>query len=128
MAFSSHPDVFGNSGVFLQFIHSRLCGIERQCDVTLDTAVVDHDEAFEVFDTVAQFPYVMHQALDTMEPSLLVTYLFKLARTTNQALYRLRIKGAPPHLANSRWTLFWAAKQTLANGLAVLGLEAVSRM
>ncbi|CAO3599890.1 unnamed protein product [Absidia cylindrospora] len=143
---SSPPDVFGNSGVFLQYVHSRLCGIERQLfkrglllsgnnTYVLPTKstlgmgkLLYQQEAFDVVDVVTEFPRMMQQSQLTKDPSTLVTYLFKLARTANQSLYRLRIKDTQKELALARWTLFWAAKQTLANGLTALGIDPVYRI
>ncbi|ORZ24538.1 hypothetical protein BCR42DRAFT_446471 [Absidia repens] len=150
---SSPPDVFGNSGVFLQYVHSRLCGIERQLfkrgllllstnndddnnnNYVLPTnsalgmgKLLYQQEAFDVVDVVTEFPRMMQQSQLTKDPSTLVTYLFKLARTANQSLYRLRIKDTQKELALARWTLFWAAKQTLANGLTALGIDPVYRI
>jgi arginyl-tRNA synthetase len=147
MTFSSStpPDVFGNSGVFLQYVHSRLCGIEQQLvkrglvapsetsnRPTMKTCgmgkLLHQQEAFDLAEWMTQFSRIMHQARTTMDPSSLVSYLFKLARMTNQSLYGLRIKDVQEDLALARWTLFWAARQTLANGLVALGIEPVYRM
>ncbi|CAO3596381.1 unnamed protein product [Absidia cylindrospora] len=148
MSSSSPPDVFGNSGVFLQYVHSRLCGIEQQLvkrglvsyqgDINQMNApttkthgmgkLLHQQEAFDLVEWMTQFPRIMHQALITMDPSTLVTYLFKLARMANQSLYGMRIKDVQEDLALARWTLFWAARQTLANGLVALGIEPVYRM
>ncbi|KAI8336967.1 hypothetical protein BC941DRAFT_426250 [Chlamydoabsidia padenii] len=144
---STPPDVFGNSGVFLQYVHARLCGIERQLvkrgllstdddnqilPVTTTTqgmgTLLYQQEAFNVVELMTLFPYAVQQAHITMDPSTLVTYLFKLARMANQSLYCLRIKDVQKDLALARWTLFWAVKQTLANGLSTLGITPVSRM
>ncbi|KAI8099703.1 uncharacterized protein BX664DRAFT_321901 [Halteromyces radiatus] len=143
----SHPEVFGNSGVFLQYVHSRLCGIERQLlqrglimeadnDIMLAPTqttlgmgkLLYQQQAFDVVDILTFFPHIIRQAQLSMDPSTLVTYLFKMARVANQALYCLRIKDVQKDLALARWTLFWAVKQTLANGLMVLGIQPVSRM
>ncbi|ORZ08411.1 hypothetical protein BCR42DRAFT_495512 [Absidia repens] len=146
---SSPPDVFGNSGVFLQYVHSRLCGIEQQLvkrelvsysgggtnqidPPTTDThgmgKLLYQQEAFDLIEWMTQFPRIIQQALVTTDPSTLVSYLFKLARMANQSLYGLRIKDVQEDLALARWTLFWAARQTLANGLVALGIEPVYRM
>ncbi|KAI8641404.1 arginyl-tRNA synthetase [Parasitella parasitica] len=122
----------GNTGVFLQYTHARLCSIERNSDVSFDlqtdVSLLKEKEAFELVLTISQLPDVTESACRTMDPCILVQYLFKLAHAASQANNILRVKGADTATAEARLLLFWAAKTTLANGLELLGIDPLSRM
>ncbi|CAO3632818.1 unnamed protein product [Cunninghamella blakesleeana] len=155
----SESDIYGNSGVFLQYVHARISGIQRQIKGRLsipsdaDGADMDNNEnkkilgnlhslllnsdgklslyqpeAFDIIDLLGQFPQIITQSKSNLDPSLLVHYLFKLARLTNQTLYNMRIKDVSLELAQIRWLLFWAVKRSLGNGLIMLGIEPLEWM
>ncbi|KAF1798120.1 arginyl-tRNA synthetase [Mucor lusitanicus] len=122
----------GYTGVYLQYTHARLCGIERNAgipfDMKADLSLLNEKEAFELALTISQLPDITHNACQAMDPCILVQYLFKLAHVTSQANNVLRVKGADTKTAEARLLLFWAAKTTLANGLHLLGIDPLSRM
>lgn len=125
----------GYTGVYLQFTHARLCGIERNAgaavaaplDINTDL-LVDSDAAVDLALTISQYPDIVHQAWAAMEPSTLVQYLFRLAHSVSQATTSLRVKDVDPPLAEARMLLFWSAKITLANGLKMLGMTPLERI
>ncbi|ORX52803.1 hypothetical protein DM01DRAFT_1383960 [Hesseltinella vesiculosa] len=171
--------VHGNSGVFLLYVHARICGIQRyltesellfanhtsmhtrSLDQPVTNADADHtktngdppdgllmfgcsacledtlgqvsmlatsSETFEMVELLALFPTVLQQCMAALEPHPLVSYLFKLARLTNQALYNQRIKGVPVSLALPRWLLFCSVKLVLERAFDLLGIEPVGWM
>jgi arginyl-tRNA synthetase len=93
-----------------------------------DTSLLKEKEAFELALTISQLPDITQSACQTMDPCILVQYLFKLAHVTSQANNILRVKGADTKTAEARLLLFWAAKTTLANGLNLLGIDPLNRM
>ncbi|KAI8599259.1 hypothetical protein EDD21DRAFT_380334 [Dissophora ornata] len=123
----------GNSGVFLQYVHSRLCGIERKSKTKLnpeaDLSLVHHyPEALNLCIVLAEWHDVLYTLRDSLDPYVLVPYLFHLAGEIGQANHALRVKGMDPSVAEARWLLFWAAKRVLEEGLTLLGLELAERM
>ena len=61
-------------------------------------------------------------------PSAVANYLLDLARQFSRANEVLRVKDAPPELKPHRFALFVACRQTLANGLRLLGIRPIDRM
>ncbi|KAI9320066.1 arginyl-tRNA synthetase [Dichotomocladium elegans] len=122
----------GHTGVFLQYTHARICGIERRTNVSItpecDFSLLKEKEALELAILISQFPDITQLAWKQLEPCTLVQYLFKLARSTSQVNTKLRIKGADPKLAEARMLLLWAARTTLANGLQLVGIKPLERM
>ncbi|KAI9294838.1 putative arginyl-tRNA synthetase [Neoconidiobolus thromboides FSU 785] len=123
----------GDTGVYLLYSYAKICGIERKAQIPL-TKEINFDLliepiAFELAYLLAQFPNVIAQAQINFEPCTIAQYLLQLSRVSIQANEQLRVKGLNDiELSKARWLLFWATKQTLENGLAVLGLKTVDKM
>ncbi|KAF8962676.1 Arginyl-tRNA synthetase [Entomortierella lignicola] len=123
----------GNSGVFLQYVQSRLCGIERKSKAKLNlnadlSLVQAYPEALNLCLVIAEWHDTLSSLQGSMDPYILVSHLFRLAAEIGQANRVLRVKDMESSVADSRWLLFWAAKQVLEHGLELLGLEFVDRM
>ncbi|CEP07584.1 hypothetical protein [Parasitella parasitica] len=122
----------GYTGVYLQYTHARLCSIERNSGISpslqADLSLLKENEAFELALTISQLPEITKSVCRTMDPCVLVQYLFRLAHVASQANSSLRVKDADAATAQARVLLFWAAKTTLANGLRLLGIDPLSRM
>ncbi|KAG2227886.1 hypothetical protein INT45_002124 [Circinella minor] len=122
----------GYTGVYLQYTHARMCAIERKTNTQITTdcdfSLLKEKEAFELALAVSQFPDVVKSSYQSMEPCVVVQYLFKLAHTMGQANSTLRIKDVDPSLAEARMLLLWAARTTLANGLKLIGISPLERI
>ncbi|KAG0314000.1 Arginyl-tRNA synthetase [Dissophora globulifera] len=126
----------GNTGVYLQYAHARLCGIESKAGTKLnpdaDTDLLTEPEAFELANMISMYPDVTLQTLETLEPSTIVNYLFALSHAISSANQVLQVKSVAdqgqPELAEARLLLLWAARVTLGNGMRILGLEPQERM
>ena len=106
--------------------------IERKTNTQITTdcdfSLLKEKEAFELALAVSQFPDIVKSSYQSMEPCVVVQYLFKLAHVMSQANSALRIKDADPSLAEARMLLFWAARTTLANGLKLIGISPLERI
>ncbi|KAF9157817.1 Arginyl-tRNA synthetase [Actinomortierella ambigua] len=123
----------GNTGVFLQYVYARLCGIERKANIPLDfnadvRLLQQHPEGVNLALAMAEWPEMLTKVEQAQDPYLLCSYLFALASEVGQANRVLRVKGMDPALAKARWLLFWAAKYRLGQGLRLCGLDLVERM
>ncbi|GJJ73454.1 arginyl-tRNA synthetase [Entomortierella parvispora] len=127
----------GNSGVFLQYVQSRLCGIERNSQVQFnpeaDLSLLQKiPEAYALAKVLSEWEDLVSSSSSTvsttLDPSPLVLYLFNLAAEVGQANRTMRVKGMKQEVAEARWLLFWCAKKVLEEGLWLLGLESVGMM
>ncbi|KAF9977208.1 Arginyl-tRNA synthetase [Actinomortierella ambigua] len=125
-------DATGNTGIYLQYAHARLCSIEARSGQAVnpkaDTSLLTEPEAFDLANWISQYPEVTRQALDTLEPSLMVQYLFGLGHAISAANKVLLVKDQPTELAQARLLLLWSARVTLGNGLELLGLVPMEKM
>ncbi|KAF9961114.1 Arginyl-tRNA synthetase [Mortierella alpina] len=126
----------GNTGIYLQYAHARLCGIEDKFGTRLNTNantdLLTEPEAFELANLISMYPEITRSTLQTFEPSMIVNYLFGLSHAISSANQVLQVKTAAEmgrqDLAEARMLLLWAARVTLGNGMRVLGLEPLERM
>ncbi|KAG0367194.1 arginyl-tRNA synthetase [Gamsiella multidivaricata] len=126
----------GNTGIYLQYAHARLCGIESKSGTPLNpdanTDLLIEPEAFDLANAISMYPDITLQTLQTFEPSMIVNYLFNLSHAISSANQVLQVKSAVEagqhDLAEARMLLLWAARVTLGNGMRILGLEPLERM
>ncbi|KAK6184621.1 hypothetical protein SNE40_007058 [Patella caerulea] len=121
-----------DSGLFLQYCHARLYSLEKEVDVrikeTIDISYLSEDSAKILVQHLARYPDVVNESFDVFEPYVIVQYLFKLGHLANSAYKHLPVKNQPAVLAETRLVLFNSARQTLANGMRVLGIEPLNQM
>ncbi|MEK7202712.1 MAG: arginine--tRNA ligase [Patescibacteria group bacterium] len=77
---------------------------------------------------LAKYPEVVETAGKNYDPSELAKYLFELAQEFNDYYHATPVLKAKTEIRQSRLTLIAAIKQTLKNGLGLLGIEPVEEM
>ena len=123
-----------NPVFYVQMAHARLSGIFRVADrapesaspAGVDLAVLREPEEQEILKELAAFPAIVARAAETREPHRITGFLDGLARLAHAWYHKYRVLGEPQEAA--RLVLARAARQVLANGLAILGIHAPERM
>ncbi|KAH0596459.1 hypothetical protein MHUMG1_05576 [Metarhizium humberi] len=124
----------GDTGPYLQYAHARLCSIKRRANLTdedLDSAnlsLLKEDHAVNIVRMLSQWPDVLQNTLKTLEPTTVLTYLFKMTHVISSSYDHLQVVGSERELMKSRMALYDAARTTLANGMRILGLTPLERM
>jgi len=123
----------GDTGPYLQYAHSRLCSIQRKSGISVeelinaDFSLLMEDHATNLIRCLAQYPDVLQNTLKTLEPTTVVTYLFKMTHLLSSSYDVLRVVGEEPKLSVARMALYESARQVLNNGMRLLGLTPVER-
>lgn len=139
-------DSRGDTGVYLQYAHARLCGIERNSPIELPKLQDDglipaihhlkEDSAFDLAFALSEYPDVIDQAMAQSDPQIMVGYLMSIGHYIGVATRELRVKGltdradqdqATPEGVERGW-LLWSARQVLSSGMKMLGLQPLERM
>lgn len=131
----------GDTGVYLEYAHARACSILAKAgEVDLTSIprpqrVTPTEEA--LLRQIEEFPSVLKRTSAELTPTLLARYAFDLA-TAFTAFYenpdpepgqRVPFISIPdPDLRAYRLGLVAAFKQTLANALAILGMQPIERI
>lgn len=123
----------GDTGPYLQYAHARLCSIVRKAGIPeselkdVDTSLLMEPHAIQLLRSMAQYPDVMIQTMKTLEPTTILTYLFKLTHALSSSYDHLRIVGREPELMKARLALYMCARTIINNGMRLLGLSPVER-
>ncbi|MDV8000565.1 arginine--tRNA ligase [Rhodococcus sp. IEGM 1408] len=127
-----------NPVFYVQYAHARLCSLARNAaDLGVTTEAADlallvEDREGALIRTIGEFPRVVASAADLREPHRVARYLEELAGTYHRFYDTCRVlpmgdeEAGPLHAA--RLALSTATRQTLANGLRLIGVTAPERM
>ena len=123
----------GDTGPYLQYSHARLCSIFSKAEIPIseiesaNLSLLVEPHAVNVVRIVAQFPDTVQNTLKTLEPTTILTYLFRLTHAVNSSYDVLQVVGSERELMKARLALYDAARTTLNNGMRLLGLRPVDR-
>jgi arginyl-tRNA synthetase len=125
----------------IQYAHARLCSIARKAaeaglalgddPKSISLERVDAPEEIELAKLVERFPDTVLHAAQAREPQELARYLLELANAFNAYISdgkRHRVVSDDRALSLARLALVTAVRTALANGLALLGVDAPERM
>ncbi|KAM5458209.1 putative arginine--tRNA ligase [Microsporum audouinii] len=124
----------GDTGPYLQYAHARLCSIVRKVNIDLkditvaDFSLLKETHAISILRLMTQYPEVTNNALKTLEPTTILTYLFRLAHQVSSGYDVIKVIGAESHeVTVARLALYEGARQVLENGMRLLGFTPVER-
>ena len=123
----------GDTGPYLQYAHARLCSISRKAGLTsenlesADLSLLTESHAIDLIRVLTSWPDMVQQTMKTLEPTTVLTYLFKMTHMLSSSYDVLQVVGSKPELMKARMALYEAARQVLNNGMKLLGLDPVER-
>ncbi|KAK7952836.1 arginyl-tRNA synthetase [Apiospora aurea] len=113
-------DTLGISSVMVQDMTGKR---SRGADLTLLT----EKHAINLVRVLAQWPDVVANTLKTLEPTTILTYLFKMTHALSSSYDVLRVVGSEHEVMRARMALYDSARVVLNNGMRLLGLSPVER-
>lgn len=123
-------DFQGQTGPFVQYTHARIASILRQGGaIELKNGYTPHPKEVQVLGTLGRFSSMIQMAADKMDPSVLASYVFELAKDFNQFYHECPVLKENDEAARMfRLALCASVGSVLKNGLYLLGIEAPERM
>lgn len=116
-----------NPVFYLQYAHARIASLlqfaERPVSDDADLELLSSEEERAVIKTISEFPKILIQASEWLEPYRLADYLRDLAGTFHRFYSHHRIVTENEPLTAARLLLCDAARVVMANGLELLGIS-----
>jgi arginyl-tRNA synthetase len=129
-----------NPVFYVQYAHARISSVLRNADelgidwrsLEFDPALLDHERENNLLGMLGEFPRIVASAAELREPHRVARYLEDLA-TAYHRFYDVCwvLPRGDEELAGIHVARLWlcaAARQTIANGLDLLGVSAPQRM
>jgi arginyl-tRNA synthetase len=125
-----------NPVYYIQMAHARMCGIFRVGGAEAagvdpaqtDLSVLSEPEERELIKALADFPALLEGAAAALEPHRIAGYLLDTSRLAHTWYHKHHVLGGAEPVRSARLVLARATQVVLANGLAVLGINAPERM
>jgi len=127
----------GHAAPYIQYAHARACrileraqteGIARPDATTAVHLPAPATEEMDLLEQIGNFPAEIRRAADADKPLIVANYVYDLARRFSDFYGACPVMQAEPEIRTARLALVDATRQTLANGLALLGIHAPSVM
>ncbi|MDK2918062.1 MAG: arginyl-tRNA synthetase [Candidatus Petromonas sp.] len=125
-------DFQGESGPYVQYTHARASSLLRKTKLNynedVDYKLLKEKEEMDLIRILNRFPETVIDAARKNEPSIITRYTIDLAQAFNKFYHDYPILVDDEKLQKSRLALVAAVKQTIKNGLALIGVAAPERM
>jgi arginyl-tRNA synthetase len=129
-------DFHGFTGPFIQYTHARIKSILRKesstAETKTDTIAVAGDLLKlekDVIIILEQYPVVLNQACDELNPSVIANYIFSLAKTFNSFYSEHSIANAETiEKKRLRLQIAEMTANTIKTGMQLMGIRVPERM
>ena len=125
-------DFNGETGPYVQYSHARVASILAQASPDelkeADPKVLSADAEYVLARAILRLPLEADRARLANQPAQVARYLISLTKVFNQFYDKCHVLGSEGALRRSRLVLVDAAREALAVGLDLLGLQAPSKM
>jgi len=123
-----------NPVYYVQYAHARVCSLFAQSKedpsrlVDVDLSPLKHERELALAQRLGEFPSIVAEAAHELSPHSVTFYLRDLAAEFHSYYNAERILVPDEGLQVARLALCAAVRQTLANGLSLLGVSAPEKM
>lgn len=128
----------GETGPYVQYTHARAASVLRNAgasaeavisgEAAVDMSYATSDTAYELIKLISRFPETVREAAEKYEPSVITRHIIDIAQYFNKFYHDEHILVDDEAEKQAKLALVCAAKQTIANGLGLLGIAAPEKM
>ena len=134
MLFNSEEsiDFNGHTGPFIQYTYARITSILRHAEnrsLVFDVGRKMSTEEKELIKFILEYPIIISQAANNLNPSILANYLYSLAKTYNHFYHKNRILNLKnKNDMHFRVTISEKVSNLIASGMKLLGINVPEKM
>ena len=130
-------DFNGETGPYVQYTYARAASLMRRADAgalakaqagDIDVTYIRSDAAYELVKLLEAFPAVVVEAAEKYEPSVVTRHIVDIAQSFNRFYHDEHIIVENIEEQAAKLALAQAAKNTIKNGLGLLGIQCPERM
>jgi arginyl-tRNA synthetase len=128
----------GETGPYIQYTHARASSVLRNAKVDTDKAellaedvdfsFISGESAFALTKLIYRLPEIIIEAAERYEPSIVTRHIVDIAQSFNRFYHDEHILVDDPKEKKAKLLLVYAAKQSIKNGLSLLGMQAPEKM
>ena len=122
----------GETGPYVQYTHARANSLLQKGDFKLedevDYSLLKAEEEVDLVRLLYNFPQVVLDAYEKLEPSFIARHVAEIAKTFNKFYNSCPILSADENLRKARLCLVFVTKTAIKTGLELLGIEAPDKM
>lgn len=127
----------GETGPYVQYTYARAASLARRADekaleraekLDIDPSYIAGDAAYELAKLIGGFPQAVKEAAGRYEPSVVTRHIVDTAQSFNKFYHDEHIIVDNIDEQAAKLALVIAAKNTIKNGLALLGMQCPERM
>ena len=128
----------GETGPYVQYTYARCASLLRKAGEetvkkamaldNIDFSKVTSESAYELIKLIYRFPEVVEDAGEKLEPSVVTRHIVNIAQAFNKFYHDEHILVDDEDEKVARIAVVIAAKNTIKNGLALLGIKSPERM
>lgn len=120
----------GHAAPYIQYAHARACRILENAG---DWSAAIHftalaPEELTLLQLIAQLPEDVQRAAEQFRPLLIANFVYDVAKAFSDFYHACPVLQSEEPVRSARLALVDATRQTLANGLALLGIDAPAAM
>lgn len=127
----------GETGPYVQYTHARAASVLRKAgdevvkkaqSSDIDTSYITGDSAYDLARLIYAFPAAVKEAGDKYEPSIVTRHIVNIAQAFNRFYHDEHVLVDNEDEKIAKVALVIAAKNTIKNGLGLLGIQAPEKM
>jgi arginyl-tRNA synthetase len=120
-----------NPVFYVQYAYSRICSIFKKAPAlgsNSDLSLLKTEEEIELIRHLLKLPYLIEEAVNTLEVNPLTTYALEIANLFHKFYEKQMVISDNQELTQARLALLKATQITLKNTLSLLGVSAPEHM